>query len=90
MNKKDQWTNEVLNSLDGIQKAVPDDALLSRVMSQISENSLMPKWKIGVAAVAAAMLIALNIYALNINDQQTQNQTSSEYISLSNDLSIYQ
>lgn len=90
MNKQDNWTDEVLNSLNGIQKAVPSHALLDRVMAQLPTNNLMPKWQLRLTAVAACLLIALNIYVFDYEKQEPISQSSNEYVKLVEDFSLYQ
>jgi len=90
MNKKDDWTDDVLNSLEGIQKATPSVELLDRVMAQLPKNNIMPKWQLRLTAVAASLLIALNIYVFDYDKQEASSQPSTEYVKLIEDYSLYQ
>ena len=90
MNNQDKWTNEVLNSLEGIQKAVPNDSLLDRVMAQLPKNNQMPQRQLRWIAVAAGLLIGLNIYMFSFDEQTSSNASASEYVSLVEDYSLYQ
>ena len=90
MNKQDKWTDEVLNSLDGIQKATPSDALLNRIMTKLPKNNIMPKWQLRMTAAAACLLIALNIYVFDTVESETYNTSTSEYDMIVDDFSLYQ
>jgi|GEM_PF-6240415 len=90
MNKLDNWTDQVLNSLDGIQKAAPSLDLLDRVMAQLPQNNVMPKWQLRLTAAAACLLIALNIYVFDFDKQESSKQPSTEYVKLVEDFSLYQ
>lgn len=69
MKQKEQWTNDILDSLGGIQRAEPDEVLLSRIMAALPDNPLIariPRWQLRWAAVAACVLVVANIYVLNV------------------------
>lgn len=72
MKQKEQWTNDILDSLGGIQRAQPDEVLLSRIMAALPDNPLIatiPRWQLRWAAVAACVLVVANIaniYVLNV------------------------
>jgi hypothetical protein len=60
---KEQWINEVMNSLEGITPAQPDDGLFERITEKLRKpqttkimNPYPAQW-----AAAAILLLALNI-----------------------------
>lgn len=90
MRKKQQWTNDVLSSLDSIQRAEPDAELLTQIMAKLPENPLLtviPAWQLRWGGVAACLLLALNLYALGVDSNQP---TATNEMALISDYSLYQ
>lgn len=100
---KEQWQNDVLNSLDDIQRAIPDEILLSQIMARLPENTLttkMPRWQLRWAVAAACLLVAVNLYVLNTVDhtwqtgmvkaQASLSGQASDNIPLFTDYSLYE
>lgn len=94
MNKKEQWKDDILSSLDDIQRAIPDEVLLSQIMEKLPKNTLttaMPRWQLRWAAVAACLLVALNVYVFFASDNKLQEATlTTDYVALLSDYSLYQ
>ncbi len=93
MNKKEQWANEVLDSLNGIKKASPDSDLFNKIVAQLpTENStkIIPLSYLSWVAVAACLIICVNIYVfnatLNTTKQEQELVTTTTVLS---DYSIY-
>ena len=85
MDKKEQWAEEVLNSLKGIKRTSPKDDLFDKIITSIPKNiknEITPLKYIGWFAIAASVVISLNIYTLklyknNVNtNEETENQIS--------------
>lgn len=104
MNDKTQWRDEILNSLDDIQRAIPDEILLSQIMARLPENTLtmnLPRWQLRWAAMAACLLVVANLYVLISADKElipattttialSTPETETEMLALFNDYSLYQ
>lgn len=102
MRKKQQWINDVLSSLDGIQRAEPDGELLTQIMAKLPENPLLtviPVWQLRWEGVAACLLLALNFYVLNVGSEltttvsatsQTPIVINDDAMTLFSDYSLYQ
>lgn len=100
MNKKERWKDDVLNSLDDVQRAIPDEILLSQIMARLPENTLtmnLSRWQLRWVAVAACVLVVANIYVFNLENRTMITASKTETIALSeeamtlfNDYSLYQ
>lgn len=101
--KKEQWKEEVLNSLDQLQAAEPNPFLLAKIKQKISEQGvetsprMISKPILTMAFAAIVFLISLNFFAISrISDQSavsTNTTTESElsYSIVSHDyLNIYE
>lgn len=65
MDKKSQWADEVLNSLDGIKSAKPNNDLFAKIQAQLPikrEVKVIPLQRLRWIAVASCLIIAVNIY----------------------------
>lgn len=85
MNHKEQWANQVLNSLDGIQRAKPDDALLSQIMDKLPATELtvtVSRWQLCWTAVAACLLIVINFYVFTADNNIRQANVAPETTSM--------
>lgn len=105
MNHDEQWIDSVMNSLEGIRKAEPDDAVLYQLMAKLPRKSLSTtlsfrqlRW----AAVAAGVVVAFNLYAtVKLGDSEGRqavvvgnvsayiNADTDTNVSLLNDYSLY-
>lgn len=76
MDKKQQWADEVLNSLEGIKRAIPKDDLLGEIITRIpnkKESEIIPLKHIRWIAVAASVVIMVNVYALRLQKNSSNN-----------------
>lgn len=62
--EREQFINQVLNSLESIGKVNPPAHLLSKIEQRIS-NQNVPTGVIWMAAASIAVLIALNVLAVS-------------------------
>ncbi len=89
MNNKENWVEQVLQSLDGIQRAQPADHVFSNIEMQLPIRQTfhtIPIRQLSWIAVAACVLITLNIYVFTLNSASTSESTQSELIT---DYSLY-
>ena len=73
-NDQEKWKDEVLASLQGSKRAEPDEALFARIEQELAaeEVRVIPMTFLRVAAVAAVLILGLNILGLL---QVSQNQS---------------
>jgi hypothetical protein len=94
-NKKEQWADEVLHSLNKIERVEPSDNLFTKITERLSEKKqtkIIPIRHLQWLAVAACLLLGLNIFmfASNIvltNKQVTNNKADYQLI---NAYSLYE
>lgn len=88
MDKKEQWANEVIQSLEGLKKATPSDALFDKILQQLpSQNvAVISLKRLAWVAAAASVVIVLNVIALS-HSESNQTQKTDELLSNYN---IYQ
>lgn len=91
MNKNEQWADEVLKSLDGIQRAKPSNQLFDKINDQLKHEKrakIVPLKRLSWVAVAAFVVITINIYIFKSGMQNnTRPQVSKS--NLLNNYSIY-
>jgi hypothetical protein len=63
--KKEDFINNVLNSVDGISKAIPQDDLFSKIEQKIATKNVVPMQTIWLVAASIVVLISLNVVLLN-------------------------
>ncbi|MEM8889579.1 MAG: hypothetical protein AAGD28_16510 [Bacteroidota bacterium] len=74
--KKEQWLNEVMNSLDGKSPAEPNPFLFAKIKRKIespdasAEQVFIGKRALLLAFAALALLLSLNILAISELNQQ--------------------
>lgn len=86
--EKEIFIAKVLNSVDGIVKASPDDVVLLRIEQHIKQNTITPKM-IWIAAASIALLISLNLLVLHKSSflsDTSELQVLEQSISKSNQL----
>ena len=77
--KKQKWVSEVFKSLEGSKRAQPPEDLLGKLEKELFHPSTakvlpLPQWR--MAAVAAVLLLLLNVFALQQFSQATDYQGS--------------
>jgi len=83
------WTNDILNSSEGITKVIPDTLLFSKIQNRISiQNSVSSQW-IWIAAASFTILVSLNIKMLLSNTTKTTAPTETIISSVSNSNQLY-
>lgn len=96
MDKKEQWANEVLQSLDNIERAEPSADLFAKISAQLPAKEktakVIPLRNLRWVAAAACFIISANIYVfgsgLNSAKQKAETASTQEY-GLISDYSLY-
>jgi hypothetical protein len=76
---KEQWQDEVLASVHGLQRAEPSPFLFTRIQQRLREEptlALIPKAKIRLAAIGFALLCGLNLWAMLSSSEQPSTEQS--------------
>ena len=83
------WTNDILNSSNGITKVTPDVLLFSKIQNRISiQNTVSNQW-IWIAAASFTILVSLNVKMLLSNTTKTIVPTETIVSSVSNSNQLY-
>ena len=62
---KEKWIKDVFDSLQGSQRARPADDLFARIEREINADAkIIPIYQWRAAAAAAAVILCLNIFAM--------------------------
>ena len=87
--KAENWTNEVMESADGMVKVFPNALLFDKIQNRIRlETKVSSNW-IFVAAATFVILITINIKLLKSNATQSNSQTETVIGTISNTNQLY-
>ena len=77
--KKDYWKDEVMQSFEGIQQAVPDYSLWIKLENQLKQEpfqiKMVSKLKVWAAAASIIFLLGINIFVLAQNNSNKINKS---------------
>jgi hypothetical protein len=71
--EKEEWKDEVLNSLRGMQQAEPNAFLFTRIEAKLGETTGLSTRQVRLAGVLMMLLLAINVWVVS-----SQNDTSSQ------------
>jgi len=86
--EKENWIDEVINSTGKIAKAVPDDALFSKIQNRIKKvETVSPEW-IWIAAASLLLLASLNVKLVfsKSHKEKSSVERIASYVSTSNQI----
>jgi hypothetical protein len=87
--KAENWTNEILESTNGMMKVLPNNLLFDKIQNRINlENRVSNKW-IFIAAASFALLISINISLLKSSSVKSNTQTETVISTISNTNQLY-
>jgi hypothetical protein len=87
--KAENWTNEILESTNGMIKVLPSKLLFDKIQNRINlENRVSNKW-IFIAAASFALLISINISLLKSSSFKSNTQTETVISTISNTNQLY-
>ena len=76
-NEKDTWIDEVMESMEGSERARPGEDLFSRIERQLDEGSTLDfrkgQWR--MLAAAAILLLILNVFVVLQFSQDTRSRS---------------
>ena len=58
--EKEQWKEEILNSLKGMKPAEPNAFLFTRLEAKLQKAGVMPRWQLSLAAIVLVLLLTAN------------------------------
>lgn len=84
MHKREKWIDEVLNSMDSMKQAVPDDAVFANILNRLPAKKvrkLIPIHTVSSVAAGLALLLTANIFLLSNESQAiAQNDAGVEEV----------
>ena len=69
--KNEQWTEQILASINGLQPAAADEALFSKIKSRISSAEFVSPKTVWLAAASIVVLLAANAIIIRKSATQT-------------------
>ena len=80
-NDQEKWINDVLGSMQGSTRAQPNPELFSKIENQLSlsEERIIPMYRLRIAAAAAVVLLILNGFTVQYYLKQS-NSPAEEVI----------
>ena len=78
-NKMEEWKETVMDSLNGVKRAIPDPNLYLKIENNIysPKNKTITMSRLRVSVAAAIILIILNVYFANNYLQNNLNNTEN-------------
>ncbi len=87
--KAKNWTNEIMESTNGMVKIIPNKLLFDTIQNRINlENKVSNKW-IFVAAASFTLLISININLLRSTNAKSNSQSETFISTISNTNQLY-
>lgn len=87
--KAENWTNEIMESTNGMMKMIPNKLLFDKIQNKINlETKVSNKW-IFVAAATFALLISINIKLSKSNLVKINTQSETVISTISNTNQLY-
>ena len=77
--EKEQWKDEVLNSLKGMKHAEPSAFLFTRIEAKLHLPAAMPQWQLSLATIVLALLLAANALLIFRNGNKAVQTVNQEY-----------
>lgn len=88
MNKED-FINNVFNSVDGITKVIPNDDLFSRIERKINRKDKVSMQTIWLVAASIVVLLSLNLMLLNYFAKSYQLEIASLELVINKNNQLY-
>lgn len=83
MQHQEDWIDEIMSSINGIQPASPSGAMLHIIQERIASTQaqvFVSVRKLAWAAVAAVLLIVINFFTLSLQTDNTgENSSNNPY-----------
>lgn len=92
MDHKDKWVDDILTSIDKIDRAQPRENLLDDILNELPQTKIIPLRKLYWVAAASVILVSLNIASIATSDNNSSDNEFSDNrsICLTTDYSLYE
>lgn len=74
--EKEKWKDDVLNSLQGLQRAEPNAFLFTRIEAKLEQTTGLSKLQVRLAGAAMVLLLALNLWVVS-SKENTASQSNA-------------
>lgn len=74
--EKEKWKDDVLNSLQGLQRAEPNAFLFTRIEAKLEQTTGLSKLQVRLAGVAMVLLLAVNLWVVS-SKENTASQSNA-------------
>jgi len=86
----ENWKDEVMNSLEGLQRAEPGPELLSQIKARLQPEAKIIRWSTLAAAAAGILLLLMaNFFAIRQTADTRSSTTQSSSYSVYTSLNLY-
>lgn len=86
--ERENFINEILNSVDGIAKVTPNEVLFQKIEQQIQETTVSPR-TLWLVAASIAVLIALNLLLISGKPSSGESEMASLEHSINKSNQLY-
>lgn len=74
--EKEKWKDDVLNSLQGLQRAEPNAFLFTRIEAKLEQTTGLSKLQVRLAGAAMVLLLAVNLWVVS-SKENTASQSNA-------------
>lgn len=86
--EREKFINEILNSVDGIAKATPNEVLFHKIEQRIQETTVSPR-TLWLVAASIAVLIAINLLLISGKPSSGESEIASLEHSINKSNQLY-
>jgi len=86
--ERENFINEILNSVDGIAKVTPNEVLFQKIEQRIQETTVSPR-TLWLVAASIAALIALNLLLVSGKPSSGESEMASLEHSINKNNQLY-
>ena len=87
--KKEDFVNNIFNSVDGMTKVIPDDDLFSKIERKIAHKDKASMQTIWLVAASIVVLLSLNLMLLNYSAKSNQLEIASLELVINKNNQLY-
>lgn len=87
--KKEDFVNNIFNSVDGMTKVIPDDDLFSKIERKITHKDKVSMQTIWLVAASIVVLLSLNLILLNYSAKSNQLEIASLELVINKNNQLY-
>lgn len=86
--ERENFINEILNSVEGITKVTPNQTLFQKIEQRIQETSVSPRM-VWLVAVSIAVMISINLFLISEKPSSGESEMASLEHSINKSNQLY-